>query len=68
MSNKFQTNFFDKKIDFVHNKNLIINVDGKVVSLHDDIVFWVKMGRKGHLSMRSGVSLEFLNFLRRRIK
>ncbi len=45
------------------DENLIVYVNGKIVGLHYEGVFWIEMGRQSHLSISRRVGLIFYNFL-----
>ena len=47
----------------VDDKNLIVNVDGKIVRLYDKVVLRVGVYRHGHCLAGRWIGLIFFNFL-----
>lgn len=47
----------------VDDKDLIVDVDGKVVRLHDEVILWIRVCRHGHLCGGCWVGLVFLDLL-----
>jgi hypothetical protein len=48
---------------FVHDKDLVVDVYGKVVRLNDDVVFWIEVRWKCHHFWCTGIGLVFFDFL-----
>lgn len=70
-----QTDFITRKgvtekVDscLVYNKNLVVNIDGKVVRLDDNVVLRVRVFGHGHCLAGRRIGLVFFNFLYRRGK